>query len=48
MIWSGLSWGAVVVEAGAYDAASPVEITCSTAEKDELRLMGRVYAVGYS
>ena len=48
MIWSGLSWGAVEVEAGAYDAASPVEITCSTAEKDELRLMGRVYAVGYS
>jgi hypothetical protein len=47
MIWSGLSWGVVEVGAAAFDAAAPVEIECSTAEKDELKLEGRVYAVGY-
>jgi hypothetical protein len=47
MIWSGLSWGVVEVEARAFDAGAPVEIECSTAEKDELKLEARIYAVGY-
>jgi hypothetical protein len=47
MIWSGLSWGVVEVGARAFDAAAPVEIECSTAEKEELKLQARVYAVGY-
>jgi hypothetical protein len=47
MIWSGLSWGAVELKHGGYDPLVPVEIECSTAEKDELRLEARVYAVGY-
>jgi len=47
MIWSGLSWGAAELKHGSFDPATPVEIECSTAEKDELRLEARVYAVGY-
>jgi hypothetical protein len=47
MIWSGLSWGAVELKHGSFDPMAPVEIECSTAEKDELRLEARVYAVGY-
>jgi hypothetical protein len=47
MIWSGLSWGAAELKHGSFDPATPVEIECSTAEKDELRREARVYAVGY-
>ncbi len=47
MIWSGLSWGVVEVSAADYQAEHPMEIECMTAEKDELRLVARVYAVGY-
>jgi hypothetical protein len=47
MIWSGLSWGVVEVEARAFDASVAVEIECSTAEKEEIKLEGRIYAVGY-
>jgi hypothetical protein len=47
MIWSGLSWGAAELRHGSFDPAMPVEIECSTAEKDELKLEARVYAVGY-
>jgi len=47
MIWSGLSWGVVEVAAKDYDPAAPVEIECSTAEKGELKLEARIYAVGY-
>ena len=47
MIWSGLSWGVVEVAASAFDAGAPVEVECATAEKEELKLEARVYAVGY-
>jgi hypothetical protein len=47
MIWSGLSWGAAELRQGSFDAAAPIEIECSSAEKDELRLEARVYAVAY-
>jgi hypothetical protein len=46
MIWSGLSWGAAELRRGSFDPAVPVEIWCSTAEKEELKLEGRVYVVG--
>jgi hypothetical protein len=46
MIWSGLSWGAAELRQGTFDASLPVEIECYSAEKDELRLEGRVYANG--
>jgi len=46
MIWSGLSWGAAELRQGTFDASLPVEIECFSAEKDELRLEGRVYANG--
>lgn len=47
MIWSGLSWGAGELRAGSYDAAVPVEIECSSTEKNELRLEASVYLVEY-
>ena len=43
MIWSGLSWGAAELRYGEFDPAMPVQIECSSAEKDELRLEARVY-----
>jgi hypothetical protein len=46
MIWSGLSWGAAELRRGSFDPAVPVEIWCSTVEKEELKLEGRVYVVG--
>lgn len=48
MIWSGLSWGAAELRHGTFDPAVPVQIECSTAEKDELRLEAKVYAVSYA
>ena len=47
VIWSGLSWGAAELRWGSYDAAQPVQIECSTAEKDELRLEPRIYVISY-
>ena len=47
MIWSGLSWGAGELAAGSFDETLPLEIECSSAENDELRLEARVYAVAY-
>ena len=47
MIWSGLSWGAAELRAGDFDVSAPVEIECTSAEKDALRLEARVYAVVY-
>ena len=47
MIWSGLSWGAAELSRGSFDATAPVEIECSSSEKDALKLEARVYAVVY-
>ena len=46
MIWSGLSWGAAELRHGTYDPGVPVEVECYSAEKEELKLEGRVYVVG--
>jgi len=47
MIWSGLSWGVVEVSGKDFDPAAPVVVECMTAEKEELKLEARIYAVGY-
>ncbi len=47
MIWSGLSWGAAELRQGSFDPSLPVEIECQSMEKGEVRLEGRVYAIGY-
>ena len=47
MIWSGLSWGAAELRQGSFDPSRPVDIECASAEKDDLRLEARVYAVVY-
>ena len=47
MIWSGLSWGAAELRQGSFDPSIPVDIECASAEKDDLRLEARVYAVDY-
>ncbi len=47
MIWSGLSWGVVEVAGKDYDPTAPVVVECMTAEKEELKLEARIYAVGY-
>jgi hypothetical protein len=47
MIWSGLSWGAAELRHGSFDPAHPLEIECKSMEKGDVRLEGRVYAVGY-
>lgn len=45
VIWSGLSWG--VGEAGELAAGEPVTITCTSAEKDPVRLEVHLYRVRY-
>jgi hypothetical protein len=47
MIWSGLSWAAGELRQGSYDPKAPVEIGCSSSERDELRLEARVYLIEY-
>ena len=47
MIWSGLSWAAAELRQGSYATAAPVEIECSSTEKEELRLEAWVYAIDY-
>lgn len=48
MIWSGLSWGVGELKQGSFDHSKPLQITCSTSEKDELNLKAEVYAVSYA
>jgi hypothetical protein len=47
MIWSGLSWGVAEVTHDALDPAKPVQITCSTDEKNAATIKAQVYAVSY-
>ncbi|HVV03899.1 MAG TPA: hypothetical protein VHC96_06720 [Puia sp.] len=47
MIWSGLSWGAGELQQGNFDPASPLNIECSSAEQQDLRLEAWVYIVAY-
>jgi len=47
MIWSGLSWGVAEIKHNAFDPGKPVQITCTTDEKDAAILKAEVYAVLY-
>jgi hypothetical protein len=47
MIWSGLSWAAGEIPAKYLNINRPLQIRCSSAEKESLTLKARVYAVGY-
>lgn len=47
VIWSGLSWGAGEIKHSELIAGQPVIIQCSSAEKDAVRLEGKVYEVQY-
>lgn len=48
MIWSGLSWGVGEVKRGSFDDSKPLQVTCSTTEKDAYSLKAEVYAVSYA
>lgn len=47
VIWSGLSWGAGEIKHSELVAGQPVIIQCSSAEKDAVKLKGKVYEVQY-
>ncbi|MFT3702832.1 MAG: hypothetical protein QM802_10695 [Agriterribacter sp.] len=47
MIWSGLSWAAGEINPKDIDATKPLEIACSSTEKDKLTLRATVYEVAY-
>lgn len=46
-IWSGLSWGAGEIKHRNFSSGQPITIRCSSAEKDPVRLEGRLYEVVY-
>jgi hypothetical protein len=48
MIWSGLSWGVGEVKQGTFDDSKPLQVNCSTTEKDAFSLKAEVYAVSYA
>lgn len=45
VIWSGLSWG--VAEVSKFASGAPVEIRCSSSEKDPVKLDVKIYRVRY-
>lgn len=47
LIWSGLSWGAGEIRRGNLKSDGPIIIRCSSAEKDDVVLDGRVFVVEY-
>jgi hypothetical protein len=47
VIWSGLSWAAAEIKHGNFDPAKPLHITCTSEEKQELKLNADIYAIGY-
>jgi hypothetical protein len=46
-IWSGLSWGAAEVKNKDFASGRPINIRCSSSEKNPVVLEGRVYVVEY-
>lgn len=46
-VWSGLSWGAGEIRHATFVPGRPINVRCSSAEKDPVRLEGWVYAVEY-
>lgn len=47
VIWSGLSWGAGEITPGTFDPKLPIEIRCSSSEKEEVTLAGRLFSIEY-
>jgi len=47
IIWSGQSWAAGEVRSAEIAGNEPLVITCSSGEKDEVRLEVKLYAVKY-
>lgn len=47
VIWSGLSWGAGEIKNADLDLTQPLTITCSSEEKDNVKLVGKTYEVQY-
>jgi hypothetical protein len=47
MIWSGLSWGAGEIWRKDFSSGAPITVRCSSAEKDPVKLEGKVYVVTY-
>ncbi|HEY2721368.1 MAG TPA: hypothetical protein VGI82_06575 [Chitinophagaceae bacterium] len=48
IIWSGLSWGAVEIKKGTFDGSKPLNVKCSSEDKNDLKLLANVYEVSYS
>lgn len=46
-IWSGLSWGVGEIKRRDFNAAGPIAIRCSSAEKGPVQLHARVYVIEY-
>jgi hypothetical protein len=46
-IWSGLSWGAGEIRHKNFSSGQTITIRCSSAEKDPVRLEGKLYDVEY-
>lgn len=47
LVWSGLSWGAGEVKHSDFVSGTPIVIRCSSAEKGQVVLEGKVYEVRY-
>jgi len=47
VIWSGLSWAVGEVRHSSFQAAKPITVRCSSAEKDPVELEGQVFVVKY-
>jgi hypothetical protein len=47
VIWSGLSWAVGEIKNGDLKPGSPVIIQCSSAEGDEVKLEGEIFAISY-
>jgi hypothetical protein len=47
MIWSGLSWAAVEINAKDINAVDPINIKCISFEQEKLQLKANIYSVTY-
>jgi hypothetical protein len=47
LVWSGLSWGAGEIRRKDFAPNGPISIRCSSAEKEPVKLEGKIYAVEY-
>jgi hypothetical protein len=47
VIWSGLSWAVGEIKSSEIAPGQPITIRCSSAEKDEVKLDGKIYEIQY-